>query len=775
METESIISSSYPLESHPGRLLTQHLKSVGEAARNKMLDVRGFVPHASEFETLAWITGISHDVGKSSIYFQDYLRSVRPSSLFLKSHSTASSLYSFVVSMRKLNDVESSILAMMMVQGHHGRIQSPGEAVKRVFAHRFELKQQLTNVPRIADLERFLQELDLPEYGSTINSINRHTLLDCLGHAERWRTEHSLSRYFATNLVFSTLIDADRMDAAGVAPPSRASIEVSKVVAHCQGIERREATAPHADKSVLQMRRHVREKVMSSLDTETRIFTLTAPTGSGKTLTSFLFASSLRERLEKSDGFKRRIIYVAPFLGIIDQNEQVIRKALGVRQLHQSPLVLTHHHLSGLRYESPEDETYSNSQAELLIEGWNAEVIITTFVQLLESMIGARAAVLRKLHNIAGSIIILDEVQSVDHEHWLLIHDCIEFLANNFDIRFVLMTATQPLLFSHREVKELFDREYAAPERVTVKTNLDGLAIDGFVAEVNSLLESHNDSSFLIMMNTIGSAIRVFNDIKVTDGVFFLSAGITPKQRKSIIRRVSSRLKRGTRTILVSTQVVEAGVDFDFDVVVRDLAPMDAIVQSAGRCNRNGRRRRDESPVYVYAVHDGNSKYFGNMIYGNELINKTREVLQNCNGSVAHMAKQYYQKVLESRHTQASTEFLQAMYSLDYEKITKFKVIPDEPTTSVFVEIDDDAQRLWLEYVEASTSDWNNPRRKRKSALRRFFLAKRERFYSYVVNYREDDPVLRDIPSQYGFHHISLSKVGDYYSVTGLKQAANVL
>jgi CRISPR-associated endonuclease/helicase Cas3 len=642
---------------------------------------------------LAWIAGISHDIGKSSVYFQDYLRTKQFSDPVLKSHSTVSSLYALVTSMKKLGDTDYPLLAMMIVQGHHGRIPSPKEAVKRIIAHGPKLKLQLTNVHREPDLARFLEGLGLPEYSSVMAAVNKTALLNLIKRSERWN-HRSLLSYFATNLVFSALVDADRMDAAGVTSPPRSTVDAGKISAYCDNIEAAGAVDLGFDSQVSQMRKYVRWKVMSSLDTEARIFSLTAPTGSGKTLTALLFASSLRERLEKKDETKRRIIYVAPFLGIIDQNESVIREALGANRSH-SPLVLTHHHLSRLQYESPENESYSSSQAQLLIEAWNAEVVVTTFVQLLETLIGARASSLRKLHNIAGSIVILDEVQSVDYKYWLLIHDCIKFLADNLDTRFILMTATQPLIFQRGEMKELFDRDYPAPERVTINANLRGVAMDEFMAEVNSLLELHHDSSVLVIMNTIRSAIQVFDGLSSIEGVFFLSADIVPAQRKTVIQQINQRLKKKKRTILVSTQVVEAGVDLDFDVVVRDLAPMDAIVQSAGRCNRNGRRKQEESPVYVYAVHDGSGRYFGNMIYGNELISKTREVFEKCGTDIRDIVEQYYQKVSESRNTFGSMEFLEAMYSLDYEKIDEFKVIPDEPTVSVFVEIDQEAHRLW--------------------------------------------------------------------------------
>ncbi|MEM3489505.1 MAG: CRISPR-associated helicase Cas3' [Nitrososphaerota archaeon] len=758
--------SSYPLESHHGKALTDHLRSVAESARSEIADLQHLPLLVSgPYVTLAWIAGISHDIGKSSVYFQDYLHTGQFSDRILKSHSTVSSLYALVASMKKLGDTNLPLLAMMIVQGHHGRIPSPEEAVKRIVTQSQKLKLQLTNVHREPDLASFLQGLGLPEYSSIMPTINKIALLNLLKRSKGWN-ERSLSSYFVTNLVFSALVDADRMDAASVANPPRASVDVSTVSAYCDKIETTGAIAPSADPQVSQMRKYVRRKVMSSLDTETHIFSLTAPTGSGKTLAALLFACSLREALEKKDGTKRRIIYVAPFLGIIDQNEYVIREALGANRSH-SPLVLTHHHLSRLQYESPENESYSSSQAQLLIEAWNAEVIVTTFVQLLESVIGARASSLRKLHNLVGSIVILDEVQSVDYKYWLLIHDCIRFLADSLDTRFIMMTATQPLIFSRNEAKELFDRDYPAPERVIIKADLGGVTIDEFVTKVNSLLTLHSDSSVLVIMNTIRAAIQVFDGLSSKQDAFFLSAGIVPAQRKCIIEQIHQRLKEKKRTVLVSTQVVEAGVDLDFDVVIRDLAPMDAIVQSAGRCNRDGKRKREESPVYVYAVHDGNGRYFGNTIYGNELINKTREVFQTRYTGIRDMVEQYYQKVSESRNTRESMVFLEAMYSLDYEKIDEFKVIPDEPTVSVFVEVDQEAHSVWTEYARASING--------SKEVREFLLANRERFYDYVINHIENDPLLKTIPIEHGFYHVAIEVLDDHYSVTGLQVSSNVI
>jgi CRISPR-associated endonuclease/helicase Cas3 len=288
------------------------------------------------------------------------------------------------------------------------------------------------------------------------------------------------------------------------------------------------------------------------------------------------------------------------FLSIIDQNASVIARALGLKDNSQSPVMVTHHHLAKLLYEDEdvENESYSTAVSQLLIEGWNAEVIVTTFVQFLETIIGARASSLRKLHNIAGAIIILDEVQSIDYKHWLLVHDCLEFLAKEFSATIILMTATQPLIFKKDEVNELFDARPQFSERVELKVDLNGISLKDFLHKLNKIVDDNPRKSVLVIMNTIASSVSVFHGLIASKHKkFYLSSEITPFERKQRIKDISKRLKAGKRTILVSTQVVEAGVDFDFHMVIRDLAPIDSLIQAAGRCNRNGKKPTSESHI----------------------------------------------------------------------------------------------------------------------------------------------------------------------------------
>lgn len=783
-----IILCSYHLESHPGKLLTKHLKEVSQLAVVLIKSLQSFCPCINDSRLIEAIKiiGLSHDLGKSTIFFQEYLHGKKHDQ-FLKSHSTSSSLYGYNAARKNIDDDFISFVTLIIIQGHHGKIPSPSDAMVRIHSHKDKLKQQIDAIKYPEELNNFLNYEGIPEFSDC-----KHIVDSGASALHRMKKTFDISvknmkplfAYFIVNMLFSALIDADRMNAAGIEIQKRANINYESVLNYVNKIEENNSQKLGTESEIIRLRKIVQQTVLSKATTERKILSFTAPTGSGKTLTAFLLANLLRQRISEETRRKPRVIYVSPFLSIIDQNAEVISGALGLKDSYnnlQSALMITHHHLAKSIYEDAENETYSNSVSQLLVEGWNAEVIVTTFVQFLETIIGARASSLRKLHNIAGSIIILDEVQSIDYKHWLLVHDCLQFLASEFNTRIILMTATQPLIFTKNETLELFDSKQSFSERVQLKVDLKGLSLDEFSCKLNNIIDDNQSKSILVIMNTIYSSVKVFDLLKsaiAVDEKFYLSSLIVPVERQQRIEDISSRLITGKRTILISTQVVEAGVDFDFDIVIRDLSPIDSIIQSAGRCNRNGKRPSYESPVYIYAIHDENGNYFANRIYGNILIEKTRETLEQNELKVQELADIYYQKVAEGGIKKVSAEILDAINKLSYDIIEeKFHVIENEPTISIFVEIDEEGEGIWKQYksaVHEKTIDQNNKNRP-QSSLRRFFLANKSKFYSYVINSRRSDPKIRSLPEEDGFYHISRTTLSDYYGYTGLKEFSNII
>ncbi len=793
------------LESHPGKSLIIHLQQVSELALEiikELQDLCLFLDNPLVAESIK-IIGLCHDIGKSTTFFQKYLHEKRYDDQFLKSHSTSSSIYAYYAFRRNFGNSFFSFLIMMIIQGHHGKIPSPGEAVLRLKRHDEKISIQINDFNKNIEFNQFIKNVNIPYFGNydkiIKSSIELHKMRKTFESSlydftrsysnnilvKNNATSILLKPYFITNLLFSALIDADRANASGIEINKREIINYDTIFNYAAEIKNSAKEKLGDQSKIIQLRDLLLTVVLNNANTEKKILSLTAPTGSGKTLTIFMFANLLRKKIFSRTQRNPRIIYVSPFLSIIDQNAEVISKCLGIDNYKkQSPLMITHHHLAPLVYEDDSSESYSNSMSQLLIEGWNAEVIVTTMVQFLETLIGSRASSLRKLHNIVGSIVILDEVQSIDYKHWQLIHDCLEFLANECGTIIILMTATQPLIFKKDEAFELFDLDkkeknllgndsVLSAERIDLKVDLDGQSVEELVCKIQKIIDDNSNKSILIIMNTIFSSTVVFDSITVNKGEkYYLSSMIVPFERHQRIKLVSEQLNNGDRVILISTQVVEAGVDFDFDILIRDLAPIDSIIQAAGRCNRNGKRSSYDSPVFVYATYDQNQNYFANKIYGNFLIEKTREVLKLGERNLSLLSDIYYDKISESSSQRLSDEILDAMIALNYEIVDeKFKVIENGPTVSVFIEINQESRDVWLKYDKIVNMD----QKESSNRLRGFFKANRSIFYSYVINVRESDHRIQSIPKKNGFYYISYDSVGEYYGYTGLQESSNII
>lgn len=729
---------------------------------------------------MAYIIGVAHDVGKATHYFQDYLppKKIRPKDSMLKAHSTLSALYGHFAAKKLLQGSEYSNLipsfVSLIIQGHHASLQKPSITASKILERRDDIADQISAIERRDELDAILQEAGLPKFSEfeaqadseILNHLRAQTVIS---HEITKAFGKDLTPFFLVNLLFSVLIDADRMDAAGLPFSERREIAPNTVAVYVAQLSSTSRLYKNANQTVADGRdelfRMLSEKAMQ-IPLNRRIFSLTAPTGYGKTLAGLHFALKLRERLARN-GSPPRVIYVAPYLSILDQNFERIGEALGVSPT-QSNVLLLHHHLAEMRYETSDlsRETFSTLDSELLIEGWNAEVIVTSFIQFFYTIIGARSSQLRKLHNLVGSIVLLDEVQTIPHAYWALIKESLQFVSNNLKMFIVLMTATQPLIFSKDEAMELGadlpSTSWAS--RVTVKSNVEkDVDLDEFIKKANELVQGSQHKSILIVMNTIDSAVKVFNGLKTPLEKYYLSAKLVPAQRKERINRITEALKRKEPLVLVSTQVVEAGVDLDFDMAIRDIGPVDSIIQVAGRCNRNGLREPRDSEVHVYSVVDNGTR-LGNSIYGNYLIDKSREILLAPLGlDPFNLARKYYQALQKGSSDLKSRDLLRALGELDYEKLGQFKLIDDEPSLSVYIEVDEKASQIWKRYVTIIESEEDIWQRKEK------FLRMRGEFYNYVVNVsaREASALERmspriDVRSR-GFYRIPRSEIGRLY------------
>jgi CRISPR-associated endonuclease/helicase Cas3 len=761
--------SSFQLKSRPNQLLVEHLSNVAENCER--LAPTGILATELEPKVLKEIMrliGASHDVGKATRYFQEYLVAGTSTNPLLKSHSTLSSLYAYYAASKKNLGNFLPICSQLIIQAHHGKLQSRLSTAPKLFGYRNLIRRQIDAVDNRSEIDEILGKLSLPAFSEFSKEAKNDEIFMNLGKDLLYFKGEKLKAqlpFLSVNFGLSVLVDADRMDAAGLDYPKREEISAQNIKNYVKTLSQNSSRGNDVDPTVIKARDLLFENLASkamNVPLEGHIFSITAPTGYGKTLAAFHFALKLRERLW-SQGTDARIVYVAPFLSVIDQNFNVIQKALRLSK-NQSNLLLAHHHLADMNYQSKEADSFDTLESELLIEGWNAEIVVTTFVQFFSCIIGNRASQLRKFHNLENAIILLDEVQSIPHEYWKLVRDILAFFSKQLNIHIILMTATQPLIFNPDQISELVEDSPCQQSRVHFEIEKDKrISLDDFCKEAKRILDENSQDSCLIVMNTIKSATQVYNSIGSNREKYNLSANITPKQRRDKLEKISNALKERRPIVLVSTQVVEAGVDLDFDRAIRDIGPIDSIIQVAGRCNRNGSRDSNKSVVLIYNVVNSQGVEFARQIYGDFLIEKSKEVLFNSlTYDPLQLSKAYYQKVRAGKSDLKSDELLNAIGQLDYQKLEKFQFIEEQDSASVYVEINQEAKDIWNTYVTLM-NETSGLKAKEK------FLQIRQTFYDYVINAPEEKA--RKLELIHGFYVISTDRLAEFYDYeTGFRR-----
>jgi CRISPR-associated endonuclease/helicase Cas3 len=672
-----------------------------------------------------------HDFGKATPWFQDYItdpdrEGVSTDQRRLRRHGLISAVMTFGILAKKFGEnLIYPALGFTIVRRHHGNLMDwramftltdDDLALCREQADHIDYDEyrQIVRTHGFSDwvdirfLRQIIDEIEKGQYSRLrkVRRLNRH---------------FTIEHYFVLTLLYSLLLSGDKQDAilqdnARYAGPDL--LEAKHVSNY------KERLSASRKNPILDIRNEIFKTVEQSvdcLDDGQRILSINAPTGSGKTITALHAALKISEKFRHD-----HIIYCLPFTAIIDQNFDVfeeIHEKSGI--LADSGALLKHHHLADIRYQVVEDDQaakeYSANEALHLIEGWESHIVVTTFVQFLYSLISNRNSSLRKFNKFCNAVIILDEVQTIPHKYWKLVHDMLDQMVQRFNSRIVFVTATMPLIFSEKkgEIIELVGNKeniFSGLSRI----DLDVSRIRGqngqtvsikwsqFCRDMIRLVEDNNHRDILIVTNTIRSCKELFHFLKeevVTHELVYLSSHIIPKRRLEIVRRLK---EKGTKTkprLLVSTQLVEAGVDIDFDIVVRDMAPLDCIFQASGRCNRNC-RSGVRGKVLLYSIEDSNG-YEPARIYDKFLRDKTWKVLDGCNtipeSEFLTLATRYFQEVADFGSQQVSLEIIQKLsqLKLDREVFTKdFRLIDNDYSDSVFVEMDDYANRVWNQYQE---------------------------------------------------------------------------
>jgi CRISPR-associated endonuclease/helicase Cas3 len=454
----------------------------------------------------------------------------------------------------------------------------------------------------------------------------------------------------------------------------------------------RRMTRDAENTSVNELRANILRDCRVAAENLQGVYTLTVPTGGGKTLSAMAFAldHAVKHNL-------KRIIIVIPYTSIIEQTAEQYRKIFG-------DIIVEHH--SNL---DPERET---AKSRLSTENWDASIIVTTNVQLLESLFAAKTSRCRKLHNIVNSVIVIDEAQLLPPNFFQPILDAFQLLVSHYGVTLVLSTATQPALASRkdafgkvrlrgidnaREIISDVPALYRALNRIKVEKPID---MSARVSWEQLAVELKQYQSVLVIVNTRKDCRALFD--LMPKGTIHLSALMCGEHRSRVIADIKRNLKEGKLVRVVSTQLVEAGVDVDFPVVYRALAGLDSIAQAAGRCNREGKLKNDQGDfvkgrVVVFVPPNAPPK--GMLTFGEQATKSVWYGEQNellSNDLYTKYFQQYFSSVDndEKNINQLLTKDAGDLVIQFRSAADKFRLIDDKNTVSILVPYDDKAIKL---------------------------------------------------------------------------------
>lgn len=625
-----------------------------------------------EFNKAVEIATITHDFGKYTTYFQDKLMGKRDHGK-KSNHSLVSSIFAFFIADSLLKNISMSMLVMNVVKFHHTSIKDlnhllPAKNDLSYFAPGgtgYILKEQFENIVKNKQLIILeYKKLGYEKETKNFFEINVEEYIYELSKRVRKfiRNEDSSEEknFYLHQLMFSLLISSDKISASHTKIPGKVYYKYEELLEN-----KRRMFADSKNKRML-MRNIIFDEVIKRVvkNEDKKIMTLNAPTGAGKTYTGFFAAQFIKEKYKLN-----KIIYSLPFTSIVDQNFDEISKLFGsIKDFdeNKSRYILKHHYLGNIEYTCA-DELYNYDKGKLLIEDWNSEIIITTFVQLFQSIIGVQNKLLKKIYSLQNSVVILDEIQTIDVKYYKLISEVIKEISKRYNVYFIVMTATMPYLFSKDESHDLIINPqvyFKNLERTNIHYTNTKESINEFTER---FIKSYDENkSYLIIVNTIKSSIEIFNRLVEFDDIYYLSTNITPYDRRIVLKKIKEELKQNASLILISTQVVEAGVDLDFDIVFRDIAPFDSIIQAAGRCNRNFRNKIGY--VEIVDLIDKNNKSYSQSVYG--ILEPTREILiENrwiTDKDYPILSKKYFKKIQSFISSDASNGILKSISNLNF-------------------------------------------------------------------------------------------------------------
>lgn len=653
--------------------LADHLRQTAELAYKFGLD--------AGVENLAKIAGRLHDIGKYSQAFQARLAG-NPKRVDHASAGAQEIISLFPNSPQK----DIALLLAYAIAGHHSGLPDGGT--------RLDVEDSGTLHSRLK------KEIDeFSGYRDEINPIEIELPQSFTIHPQKGKENFSLS--FLVRMIYSALVDADFQDTSNFMQGKKQRGEFADLETLNARLDKYLQNFKNNDSPINQKRNQTLQTCIDKSENLPGFFTLTLPTGGGKTLASLAFAL----RHAKIHGLKK-IIYVIPFTSIIEQNAGVFRACLGAEN------VLEHHAnfdwRKQLSFEALEDEENDllSEKLRLATENWDIPVVVTTNVQFFESLFSNRSSRCRKIHNLAKSIMIFDEAQMLPREMLTPSMAALWELVTNYHSSVVFCTATQPVLQRFFPLETTFTELVPSTEalftfyRRTNVTNLGRLSDDEILQHLNK------ERQTLCIVNTRRHAKSLLSGLEGKEGNYHLSTLMCPAHRQQTLEKVRGRLKSGDPCRVISTQVLEAGIDIDFPNGYRALAGLDSIMQAAGRVNREG--KLPTANLFLFEPSSDLCAHLPKYIEQGAAV--TREILQEEKDLLNPASIKKYFELLydlqDPQHGFDSAEILNCFRSASFNFASaseRFKVIGDEKQT-LLIPFNDEANE-WISQLRTEKID----------------------------------------------------------------------
>lgn len=653
--------------------LSKHLENVSSLAEEFALPA---------FKSLARTAGAAHDIGKNAQAFQDRL--FGPSEKF--EHSACGA-----IEIEKIScDRNAAVIKPMLeycIAGHHtglpdgGTVGDTGDGT--TLHAKLKRADSYTGKRDYHGSEDYMK-LSLPDAKEFIEIFD---LNDKKGFFEKYA--------FFTRYVFSCLTDADFLDTEMFCSPysdrkllGDTDKMYSSVVSKLEGLNRKAETALQKSRAKIQ------KQALNNLNPSADISILNMPTGSGKTLLSLMLAL---EMIKRSGGKLKRIIYVIPYTSIIEQTAKTFSDIIG-----EYADIVQHH--SNFICDDTDEDDLTAAKLKKACENWDAPIVITTSVQFFESIYHYKSSRLRKLHNIAESVIVFDEIHLLPIDQLQPCLKGVGYITKYLDSKALFLSATMP------DYKKLFEKyipECSINELITDKSDFktfDKCQYINFGEQSVESIVQHASTrrSSLIVVNSRRSAREVYD--AQSGNKYHLSTFMTPHDRTKTIDRIRTDLENGRQVCVVSTSLIEAGVDLDFETVFRQLAGLDSILQAGGRCNREGRRSNSE--VYFFSMQE---HLKDDLALRANITQQLAEEFENINSG--ECIEQYYdrlfdfkQKAIDKNSIVNHEDFGGSIDSIPFRQYAQsLRFIKDE-TILVVIDNCDDTASLLQQAADGSTN-----------------------------------------------------------------------